>query len=192
MPCSFFFFFRYSKLYHYAWRTKNLYGGNSKSNGVGVVRMHVTTWATNKLQMNPVHLRVSRKLRPRKFRPQTLKTQTPWVSRKLRLWTSDPLGVSKTQNLPKNSDPLCISETQTLKPHSGCLENLDPKQFLAACQRMPLAVSFSVRGYLNLLGNKTAHGKRILLWWQKETTNQNKTKQNKTKKRKQKKTRKEN
>ena len=35
-------------------RTKNLYGINNKSNGVGVVRMYVTT--TNKLQMNPAHL----------------------------------------------------------------------------------------------------------------------------------------
>ena len=37
-------------------RTKNLYGINNKSNGVGVVRMYVTTWVTNKLQMNPFHL----------------------------------------------------------------------------------------------------------------------------------------
>ena len=29
---------------------------NNKSNGVGVVRMYVTTCVTNKLQMNPVHL----------------------------------------------------------------------------------------------------------------------------------------
>ena len=37
-------------------RTKNLYGKNNKSNGVGVVRMYVTTCVTNKLQMNTVHL----------------------------------------------------------------------------------------------------------------------------------------
>ena len=37
-------------------RTKNLYGINNKSSGVSVVRMHVTTCVTNKLQMNPVHL----------------------------------------------------------------------------------------------------------------------------------------
>ena len=37
-------------------QTKNLYGINNKSNGLGVVRMYVTTWVTNKLQMNPVHL----------------------------------------------------------------------------------------------------------------------------------------
>ena len=40
-------------------RTKNLYGINNKSNGVGVVRMYVTTCVTNKLQMNPVHLQQS-------------------------------------------------------------------------------------------------------------------------------------
>ena len=43
---------------------------------------------------------VSRKPRPRKLRPQTLKTQTLWVSRKLR--------------------------PEKLRP-SGCLENSDPK-----------------------------------------------------------------
>ena len=37
-------------------QTKNLYKINNKSNGVGVVRMYVTTWVTNKLQMNPVQL----------------------------------------------------------------------------------------------------------------------------------------
>ena len=37
-------------------RTKNQYGINYRSNGVGVVRMYVTTCVTNKLQMNPVHL----------------------------------------------------------------------------------------------------------------------------------------
>ena len=35
-------------------RTKNWYGIN-KSNGVGIVRMYVTTYVTNN-QMNPVHL----------------------------------------------------------------------------------------------------------------------------------------
>ena len=29
---------------------------NNKSNGVGVVRMYVTTCVTNKLQKNPAHL----------------------------------------------------------------------------------------------------------------------------------------
>ena len=33
-----------------------MYGINNKSNGVGVVRMYVTTYVTNKLQMNHVHL----------------------------------------------------------------------------------------------------------------------------------------
>ena len=37
-------------------RTKNLYGINNESNGVGAVRMYVTTCVTNELQMNPVHL----------------------------------------------------------------------------------------------------------------------------------------
>ena len=37
-------------------RTKNFYGIKNKSNGVGVVRMYVTTYVTIKLQMNPVHL----------------------------------------------------------------------------------------------------------------------------------------
>ena len=37
-------------------RTKNVYGINNKSNGVGVMRMHITTCVTNKLQVNPVHL----------------------------------------------------------------------------------------------------------------------------------------
>ena len=37
-------------------RTKNLNGVKNKSNGVGVVRMYVTTWVTKKLQMNPVQL----------------------------------------------------------------------------------------------------------------------------------------
>ena len=38
-------------------RTKNLYGINNKSNGVGVVRMYVTSCVTNNLQTNPVHLK---------------------------------------------------------------------------------------------------------------------------------------
>ena len=37
-------------------RIKNLYGINNKSNGVGVVRMFVTSCVTNKLQISPVHL----------------------------------------------------------------------------------------------------------------------------------------
>ena len=37
-------------------QTKNLHGINNKSKGVGVVRMYVTTFVTNKLQVNPVHL----------------------------------------------------------------------------------------------------------------------------------------
>ena len=37
-------------------QTKNLYGISNKSNSVGLVRMHVTTCDTNKLQMNLVHL----------------------------------------------------------------------------------------------------------------------------------------
>ena len=37
-------------------RTKNLYGINNKSSGVGVVRMYVMTCVINKIQMNHVHL----------------------------------------------------------------------------------------------------------------------------------------
>ena len=37
-------------------RTKNLYGKKNKSNGVGLLRMYVSTCVTNKLQMNPEHL----------------------------------------------------------------------------------------------------------------------------------------
>ena len=37
-------------------RTKNLYGINNERNGVGAVRIYVTTCVTNKLQMNPVYL----------------------------------------------------------------------------------------------------------------------------------------
>jgi len=36
-------------------QTKNLHGINNKSKGVGVVRMYVTTFVTNKLKINPVH-----------------------------------------------------------------------------------------------------------------------------------------
>ena len=70
---------------------------------------------------------VSRKLRPRKLRPQTptklrplgvSKTQTPT---KLR-----PLGVSKTQT-PQNSDPWVSRKLRPLKTQTpGCLENSDP------------------------------------------------------------------
>ena len=37
-------------------KLKNMHGINNKSKGVGVVRMYVTTFVTNKLQINPVHL----------------------------------------------------------------------------------------------------------------------------------------
>ena len=45
----------------------------------------------------------------RKLRPQTLKTQTFWMSRKLR-----PSGFLENSD-PKNSDPLSVSKTQTLR-----------------------------------------------------------------------------
>ena len=79
---------------------------------------------TTKLQHNE---RVSRKLRPRKLRPQTRKTQTLGC-----LENSDP---EKTQTLgclensdPKNSDPWMSRKLrpEKLRP-SGCLENSDPK-----------------------------------------------------------------
>ena len=48
----------------------------------------------------PLDLRVLRKLRPRKHRPQTPEKLRPWVSRKLRPSEKlRPLGVSKTQTL---------------------------------------------------------------------------------------------
>ena len=52
MSPPFFFFFLY--LNFIIIQTKNLYGINNKSNGVGIVRM--STCVTIKLQMNPVHL----------------------------------------------------------------------------------------------------------------------------------------
>ena len=76
----------------------------------------------------PLDLRVLRKLRPRKHRPQTPgclensdppKNSDPWVSRKLRPSEKfRPLGVSK--NL--SADP---RNTQT----PVCLENSDPQYF---------------------------------------------------------------
>ena len=53
---SFSFYFSFVTLNFIIMRTKNLYGINNESNGVGAVRIYLTTCVTNKLQMNPVHL----------------------------------------------------------------------------------------------------------------------------------------
>ena len=76
---------------------------------------------------NAIFSRVSGKLRPRKLRPQTRKTQT--------LGCLENSDLEKTQTLrclensdPKNSDPWMSRKLrpEKLRP-SGCLENSDPK-----------------------------------------------------------------
>ena len=70
---------------------------------------------------------VSRKLRPRKLRPQTRKTQTLGCLENSDLEKTQTLGCLENSD-PKNSDPWMSRKLrpEKLRP-SGCLENSDPK-----------------------------------------------------------------
>ena len=85
-----------------------------------------------------VRPQVSRKLRPRKLRPQT---------RKFR-----PSGVSKTQMSRK-------LRPEKLRP-SGCLENSDPKIKQIYAAWMPQADLFTVRRYSSKIQNAKSAEKR--------------------------------
>ena len=77
--------------------------------------------------LHQVNQRVSRKLRPRKLRPQTRKTQTLGCLENSDLEKTQTLGCLETSD-PKNSDPWMSRKLrpEKLRP-SGCLENSDPK-----------------------------------------------------------------
>ena len=70
---------------------------------------------------------MSRKLRPRKLRPQTRKTQTLGCLENSDLEKTQTLGCLENSD-PKNSDPWMSRKLrpEKLRP-SGCLENSDPK-----------------------------------------------------------------
>ena len=70
---------------------------------------------------------MSRKLRPRKLRPQTRKTQTLGCLVNSDLEKTQTLGCLENSD-PKNSDPWMSRKLrpEKLRP-SGCLENSDPK-----------------------------------------------------------------
>ena len=72
-------------------------------------------------------IRVSRKLRPRKLRPQTRKTQTLGCLENSDLEKTQTLGCLENSD-SKNSDPWMSRKLrpENLRP-SGCLENSDPK-----------------------------------------------------------------